>query len=158
MRDARMATDVDLQEEVRAMTKHSRQEFLRDIGLPLEIPTDHCLAMKAGLSISWNKFRTLRRSAETISISCTTIHIHVHRIHLHWTYMYHRWLKVFNVSLASEKRQRVLAQQVAGENLSAEMVPLLFVEDNVETFRETQFVFVPNLIAKLADRLTAHQR
>ena len=66
-----MATDVDLQEEVRAMTKHSRQEFLRDIGLPLEIPTDHCLAMKAGLSISWNKFRTLRRSAVYLVQLCT---------------------------------------------------------------------------------------
>ena len=62
------------------------------------------------------------------------------------------------MSLASEKKQRALAQQEAGGNLCAEIVPFVFVEDGVESFKESPFVYVPNLMAKLADRLTAHQR
>ncbi|CAI8026821.1 hypothetical protein GBAR_LOCUS15372, partial [Geodia barretti] len=53
--------------------------------------------MKANLSISWNKLRTLRR-----------------------------WLKMFHISLASERKQRSLAKETVGDNIAAEMVPFTF--------------------------------
>ena len=68
-----------------------------------------------------------------------------------------RWLKTFNISLASERQQRTLATAEAGANLASEMVPFTFPDEGGgETFREAPFVFVPNLIARLSDRLTAH--
>ena len=52
---------MDLVDEVKALPKAARQDLLNEASLPLEIPADHALAMKANLSISWNKLRTLRR-------------------------------------------------------------------------------------------------
>ena len=61
LREVRGALAVDLVEEVRALPKARRQELLSEAGLPLEIPSNHALAIKANLAISWNKLRTLRR-------------------------------------------------------------------------------------------------
>lgn len=72
MQEVRGALSVDLAEEVRALPKTMRQKLLSEASLPLEIPADHALAMKANLSISWNKLRSLRRSA-----NCST-QTHVH--------------------------------------------------------------------------------
>lgn len=45
-----------------------------------------------------------------------------------------------------------------GDNLTSEMVPLLFpVEKDGETFREASFVYILNLIDKLTDRLESFQ-
>ena len=67
-----------------------------------------------------------------------------------------RWLKVFHVSLASERRQRTLANEAVGENITAEMVPFTFSAEATEEIREAPFVYVPNLIARVADTLTHH--
>ena len=64
---------------------------------------------------------------------------------------------MFNVSLASERKQRKLAKELIGENLSAEMAPFMFSSDNGVEFRETPFVFVPNIIARVVDKLVLHQ-
>ena len=61
IKEVRGALAVDLVEEVRALPKARRHELLAEAGLPLEIPSNHALAIKANLSISWNKLRTLRR-------------------------------------------------------------------------------------------------
>ena len=67
------------------------------------------------------------------------------------------WLKIFNVSLASERRQRILANESVGENLTSKMVSFVFhAERGGEVFHEAPFVFVRNLIAKVADKLTQH--
>ena len=66
-------------------------------------------------------------------------------------------MKLFNVSIASERRQRALAGEVAGENISAEMVPFTFSADRGRAeIREAPFVFVQHLIATVADNITAH--
>ncbi len=52
---------VGLEEELKALPKKERQKLLEGVALPIQIPPDHCLAIKANLSISWNKLRTLRR-------------------------------------------------------------------------------------------------
>ena len=61
IREVREALSVDLGEEVRALPLSMRKELLAEAGLPIEIPANHALAMKANLSISWNKLRVLRR-------------------------------------------------------------------------------------------------
>jgi hypothetical protein len=46
---------------VRSLSKKEREDILQEAQLPIMIPTDHALAMKADLAIPWNKLRTLRR-------------------------------------------------------------------------------------------------
>ena len=64
---------------------------------------------------------------------------------------------MFHVSLASERRQRTLAKKAVGENIVVEVVPFTFsaAGGGVE-IREAPFVYVPNLIARVADTLTHH--
>ena len=50
-----------LASEVKSLTKAEREELLGDAQLPVVIPTDQALAMKADLAIPWNKLRILRR-------------------------------------------------------------------------------------------------
>ncbi len=47
--------------EVNCLTLSQRQELHQKVQLPLVIPADHTLAMKADLAISWTKLRILRR-------------------------------------------------------------------------------------------------
>ena len=61
---------------------------------------------------------------------------------------------MFHVSLASERR---LAKEAVGENITAEMVPFTFTaQGGGEEIREAPFVYVQNLIARVADTLTHH--
>jgi len=43
---------VQLQSEVRSLSREERQELLHKADLPVVIPTDHALAMKADMSLS----------------------------------------------------------------------------------------------------------
>ncbi len=53
---------IQLETEVKkALTKEERDELLHQAQLPLVIPTEHVLAMKADLALPWNKLRILRR-------------------------------------------------------------------------------------------------
>lgn len=145
LEDARGTLGIGLEEEVQALTRERRQELLKAVALPVEIPPEHALAIKANLSISWNKLRTLRRYDNT------------HELKLRYPVTIipsFRWLKVFHVSLASERRQRTLAKEAVGENLAAEMAPFTFSAGGGEEIREAPFVYVPNLIARVADTLT----
>lgn len=149
LRETRDTLGVELEDEVRALPKERRQKLLQEVGLPLEIPAPHALAMKATLAISWTKLRTLRRY----------IHLKIHVVNRHGFTSYYRWLKTFNISLASERRQRIMATTEAGDNLCHEMVPFVFPrEGGGESFREAPFVYVQNLIAKISDRLSAQKR
>ena len=47
--------------EIKALTTAERESLLQNAQLPIVIPTDHALAMKADLGIPWNKLRILRR-------------------------------------------------------------------------------------------------
>ena len=54
----------------------------------------------------------------------------------------------------------MLAKETVGDsNLAAEMLPFAFPAGKGEPdqFREAPFVYVPNLTAKVADRLAQHQ-
>ena len=54
-------TTVQVAAEVKSLSKEEREEILQEVQLPIMIPTDHALAMKADLAVPWNKLRTLRR-------------------------------------------------------------------------------------------------
>ncbi len=54
-------TGVQLKSELRALTKEQREEVLQSAGLPIQIPPDHALAMKAGLALPWGKMRVISR-------------------------------------------------------------------------------------------------
>ena len=70
-----------------------------------------------------------------------------------------RWLKEFQISLASERSQRQLAREIIGDNLQAEKAPFSFTKDGGgEEIREIPFVFVPNLIRKVADVVAHNER
>ena len=51
-----------LQHEVHALSKDDRLKLLQEVGLlKADVPADEGLAMKADLSLPWNKLRILRR-------------------------------------------------------------------------------------------------
>lgn len=47
--------------ELKALSKSEREDIIESAQLPVVIPTDHSLAMKADLGISWTKLRIIRR-------------------------------------------------------------------------------------------------
>ena len=54
-------TTVQMAAELKGLSKEERDSLLNEAQLPIVIPTDHALAMKADLAIPWNKLRSLRR-------------------------------------------------------------------------------------------------
>ena len=73
--------------------------------------------------------------------------------------MYYRWLKTLNISLASEHKQRALARSIRDENVIAEMGPFTSsLDGGGEQIREVPFVYVPNLIRKVADIIHLHEQ
>ena len=54
-------SSAQLQAEIKSLTKEQREELLQGIHLPVVIPTEQALAMKADLGIPWNKLRIIRR-------------------------------------------------------------------------------------------------
>ena len=54
-------TTSQLADEVKCLSREEREKILGEAQLPIVIPTDHALALKADLSIPWAKLRILRR-------------------------------------------------------------------------------------------------
>ena len=54
-------SDTLLQMEVRSLGKEDKARLLQEAGITIDIPPEQGLAMKADLSITWSKFRTIRR-------------------------------------------------------------------------------------------------
>lgn len=115
-----------LQEEIKHLSKSERQDLLHKAGFTLDIPAEQGLAMKADLGIPWTKLRVIRR-----------------------------WLQQWGISLSSEKRQRVVAKTLLGDNLDAEMVPLThtFKKGGGEEVRASVYCYIPNLQKKLFDMI-----
>ena len=53
-------SSAQFQAEIRSLSKEQREQLLQQAHLPVVIPTDHALAMKADLSLPWNKLRIMR--------------------------------------------------------------------------------------------------
>ena len=70
-----------------------------------------------------------------------------------------RWLKTLNITLASENKQRVLAKTITGDNVVAELGAFSFhLPGGGEEIRQVPFVYVRNLIAKVADMISSYER
>ena len=68
---------------------------------------------------------------------------------------------MFNVSMASEQKQRALAKQTTQENLEADVAPFAFPAANKgeqDELREAACLCSLSLIAKVANRLLEHMR
>ncbi len=55
------ASSAQLAAEVKVLSQSQREDLLQQVQLPLVIPADHSLVMKADLAIPWAKLRILRR-------------------------------------------------------------------------------------------------
>ena len=56
---SRGESSAQLQTEVRSLSKEQREQLLQQVQLPVVILTDHAFAMKADLSLPWNKLRII---------------------------------------------------------------------------------------------------
>ena len=59
---------------MQSLSKAQREELLGQAGLPIRIPTEQALAMKADLSLPWNKLRVIRRQ-----VTIMLIHVDIHK-------------------------------------------------------------------------------
>lgn len=70
-----------------------------------------------------------------------------------------RWLQKFKIHLSSEKRQRSLASNIVGEAIQGENGAFICSkEGGGNEIKEVPFVYVPNLVQKVADLLAHNQR
>ena len=71
----------------------------------------------------------------------------------------HRWLAQSGVHLASEKRQRLVAKEVVGDNLEAEMAPFCYSQPcSEDVIRVAAYAYAPNLIQKVTELLDENER
>ena len=103
---------VQLQSQLKILTQEEREKVLADAHLPIVIPVNHALAMKADLALPWAK---LRYGRAHLTKPLTP-----------------RWLKTFNISLASERK---LAKDFTGENYKVENMPFSFTVDRKEVIK-----------------------
>lgn len=47
--------------EIKALSKSEREDLLKNVQLPITVPADHALAIKADLALPWSKLRVLRK-------------------------------------------------------------------------------------------------
>lgn len=54
-----------MKHEIKALTKDEREAVLQEAQLPIQIPPNHALAMKADLALPWSKMRVISRYIHT---------------------------------------------------------------------------------------------
>ena len=54
-------TSTQFQSELRCLTRAEREDVLKDAHLPVVIPAEHALALKANLALPWAKLRSISR-------------------------------------------------------------------------------------------------
>ena len=52
---------LQLQSEMKALSREEREEVLQSAHLPVVVPTNHALALKADLALPWAKLRVISR-------------------------------------------------------------------------------------------------
>ena len=139
--------------EVKDLSKEEREKLLSEAQLPIVVPTQKALAMKADLAIPWNKLRSLRRYV--LQYSGTPLFLINHQTLIIY---YHSWFKTFNVHIASEARLRKMSQEIIGTEPISERAAFSFkVDKHTNEIREVPFVYYPNLIAKVSDVIHQHE-
>ena len=62
------------------------------------------------------------------------------------------------MSVASEKKTLVMANEIVGDNIKGEMGAFTFPHEKGEEIRNASFVYCPNLISKVSDVVCHHER
>ena len=75
LRGTRSALRIELEDEMRALPKERRQQLLQEVGLPLEIPAENGLAMKA---TPFHGTRILRRYIQIFIQIHVCMYMNVH--------------------------------------------------------------------------------
>ena len=81
---------------IRSIGKEEREGIINNLNAVVTIPADHVASMKATMNLPWYQLREMKR-----------------------------WLKTFNINLASEKTTRKTIDEWVGEGLRAELAPLI---------------------------------
>jgi len=58
-------SSVQLKAELKVLNREERKDLLQSVQLPVQIPTDHSLAMRADLALPWAKLRIINRYSKT---------------------------------------------------------------------------------------------
>jgi len=70
-----------------------------------------------------------------------------------------RWLAQSGVQLGSEARQRLIAKDILGENLEAEIAPFCFSHPNCDDeIRAAAYAYTPGLIQKVTKLIDENER
>lgn len=157
-----------LQYEMKAQTKEDREAILdlaMSDGAALEIPADQVLAMKADLSLTWNKLRSIRRYIHAYIIGIYPIETKTTSLYrllgciLGCITAYNRWMKAWKIHLDSEVKERLLAKELVGPNLASEMVAFSFkLDEGGVEIRKAPMAYVPNLVQKVTQILDQNDR
>ena len=67
-------------------------------------------------------------------------------------------MKEWKITFASEVKERHLAKELVGPNLTSEMVPFTFALDSGEEIREAPMAYVPDLGAKVEQLLDQNDK
>ena len=111
---------------IKSFETEERDKIVKKLDTVVNVPPDHVASMKASLNIPWYQMREIKR-----------------------------WLKTFNVNLASEKKTRLTIKEWIGEGLKAEMAPLTKIvtgSKRVEVIL-TPWVYLYNLVAHVLRQL-----
>ena len=127
-----------LSREVMSCTHSDRSKLLQEISAEscvISVSTADALAMRTELNIPWHKFRALKRSLPFVVLDVFII-----------TMYYLRWLKMWQIEVASEKKMRLKADDLLGDNFKAEMVPLSFKHQNSgNIIKPAPLAYIPHL-------------
>ena len=112
---------------IKSIDQEERQKILETFTSKATIPSEHVAAMKATLNLPCNQMKNLSR-----------------------------WLRTFNVKLASEKNTRIVAKEWIGDGLTVELAPLTAKS---KTSRRVVIILTPwpylyNLVGHILQRLT----
>ena len=119
-----------LSREVMSCTHSDRSKLLQEISAEscvISVSTADALAMRTELNIPWHKFRALKRSLPFVVLDVFII-----------TMYYLRWLKMWQIEVASEKKMRLKADDLLGDNI-IKPAPLAYIPhlwDRVENILE----------------------
>ena len=70
-----------------------------------------------------------------------------------------RWLSHSGVQIESEKRQRLIAKDILGENLEAEVAPFCFSRPSCDdAIRAAAYAYTPSLIQKVTNLIDENER
>lgn len=142
------ATLAQHQAEIKAMSSDERRALLADTEFKIELPPLTGLAMKSDLSLPWSKMRSMKRYIPLLGFLLLLLYG-----------SHYRWLAREGVKIASEKKQRLLSQQLITTEIVAEIAPFTrSLKDGGEEVKNDAMAYTPSLPDKIFELLEQHDR